>query len=154
MEDDSTFRLTPEAGDYLLEIRCTDPLCEPPQFTIADFWEFREGDKLLITNRVDDYPAPVEQMEEGGPILWKALPGDRLAWVGWRTHKPTLVALFNCFREVYVYGEPGEPTLESVMRFGTPACEPTLEIQNLWRVGYDAAVALGVLRTWKPPETV
>ena len=98
--------------------------------------------------------APVEQMEEGGPILWKALPVDRLAWVGWRTHKPTLVALFNCFREVYVYGEPGEPTLESVMRFGTPACEPTLEIQNLWRVGYDAAVALGVLRTWKPPETV
>jgi len=120
VEDDSTFRLTPEAGDYLLEIRCTDPLCEPPQFTIADFWEFREGDKLLITNRVDDYPAPVEQMEEGGPILWKALPGDRLAWVGWRTHKPTLVALFNCFRKGYVYGEPGEPTLESVMRFGTP----------------------------------
>src|SRR5215831_17022451 len=59
-------------------------------------------------------------MEEGGPILWKALPGDRLAWVGWRTHKPTLVALFNCFRKGYVYGEPGEPTLESVMRFGTP----------------------------------
>jgi hypothetical protein len=76
----------------------------------------------------------------------EGLPGDRLAWVGWRTHKPTLVAQFTCFREGYVYGEPGKPALESVMRFGTPTCELTLEVQKLWRVGYDAAVALGVPR--------
>ena len=154
MEDDSTFRLCPEAGDYLLWIRCTEPLCDSPQFTFTDFWEFREGDKLLITNRVDDYPATVEQMEEGGPNLWKALPGDRLAWVGWRAGRPTLVALFNCLREVYVYGEPGSATVDSITGFGAPTGEATPEVHSLWMVGYDAAVAWGIPRSWKPPGTV
>jgi len=115
LEDDSTFRLCPCAGDYLLRVRCTDPWSNRPEFAISDFWEFREGDRLLITNRQDDYPAPVEHMEEGGPSLWKALPGDRLAWVGWRMQsnerKPTLVALINCQHEGYVYGEPASPSL-------------------------------------------
>jgi hypothetical protein len=155
LEDDSTFRLRPNAGDYLLWIRCEDPLCNP-ELAIADFWEFHEGDRLLITNREEDYPATLEQLEDGGPSLWKVLPGDRLAWVGWRPHSnehtPTLIALINCLGEGYVYGEPASPTIDSVMSFGAPTSEPTPEIRRLWAVGYDAAVALGLLRTWQPPE--
>jgi len=119
---------------------------------------------LLITNCERDFPATVEQMEEGGPNLWnflrrqgvgpKALPGDRLAWVGWRAGKPTLAALFNCFREGYVYGEPRSATVDSIIGFGAPTCEATPEVRNLWMVGYDAAVALGIPLTWKPPETL
>ncbi len=156
LEDNTTFRLRPSAGDFLLCIRCNNPLSNPPEFGIVDFWEFREGDRLLITNREEDYPVAVEQMEEGGPSLWKALPGDRLAWVGWRLRsserKPTLIALVNCQQEGYVYGEPASPTLESVISFGAPTSEATAEIRSLWMVGYDAAVALGLPRTWKPPE--
>ena len=115
---------------------------------------FREGDPLLITNCERDYPATVKQMEEGGPILWKALPCDRLAWVGWRAGKPTLVALFNCLREGYVYGEPRSATVDSIIGFGAPTCQATPEVHSLWMFGYDAAVALGIPLTWKPPETV
>jgi hypothetical protein len=156
MEQDSTFRLSPNAGDYLLRIRCRNPLCHPPEFAITDFWEFRDSDRLLITNCEEDYPAPVEQMEEGGPNLWKALPGDRLAWVGWRLHSterdPTLIALINCLFAGYVYGEPASPTAESVVSFGAPTCEPTPEVQKLWMVGYEAAVSLGLPRTWQSLE--
>jgi hypothetical protein len=156
LEHDSTFRLRPNAGDYLLRIRCRDPWSTPPEFAIADFWEFRESDRLLITNREQDYPAPVEQMEEGGPNLWKALPGDRLAWVGWRLHStepdPTLIALINCLFEGYVYGEPVSPTLDSVLSFGAPTSEPTADVQRLWMVGYDAAVSLGLPDDWQPSE--
>lgn len=156
LERDTTFRLHPERGDYLLCIRCTDPSCHLPKFDIIDFWEFREGDHLLITNREDDYPAPADQMEEGGPSLWKVAPCDRLAWVGWRgqpnERKPTLVALVNCCQEGYAYGEPASPTLESVMSFGTPTSEATPEIRNLWMVGYDAAVSLGLPANWWQPE--
>ena len=81
LTQDTTYRLSPGAGDYLLWVRCSDPWGSRPEFTIVDFWEFREGDRLLITNREEDYPAAVEQMEEGGPSVWKALPGDRLTWV-------------------------------------------------------------------------
>lgn len=79
-------------------------------------------------------------MEEGGPNLWnflrrqgvgpKALPGDRLAWVGWRAGKPTLAALFNCFREGYVYGEPRSATVDSIIGFGAPTCEATPEVRK------------------------
>ena len=155
LERDTTFRLQPRGGDYLLCIRCSNPFSSPAEFGIVDFWEFRRGDRLLITNREEDYPAAVEQMGEGGPPLWKILPGDRLTWVGWRgqsnERKPTLVALVNCQHEGYVYGEPASPTLESVMSFGTPTSEASPEIRSLWMVGYDAAVAMGLPRTWKPP---
>lgn len=80
---DTTYRLAPNAGDYLLWVRCKNAWCTPPEFTVVNFWEFREGDQLLITNREEDYPAPVQQLEEGGPSLWKVVSGDRLAWIGW-----------------------------------------------------------------------
>ena len=153
---DSTFRLSPDAGDYLLRIRCRDPWCNPPQFAITDFWEFRERDHLLITNREEHYPAPVEQMEEEGPNLWKAMPGDRLAWVGWRLgsteREPTLIALINCLFAGYVYGEPAVPTVESVLSFGAASSELSAEVPRLWKVGYDAAVALGLPRNWQSSE--
>ena len=128
---------------------------QPARVRLVDFWEFRGGDRLLITNREEDYPAAAEQMEEGGPALWKVLPGDRLTWVGWRgqsnERKPTLVALVNCQQEGYVYGEPASPTLESFMSFGALTSEATPEIRGLWMVGYNAVVAMGLPRTWKPP---
>jgi hypothetical protein len=150
LEQHTTFRYSPNASDYLLWVRCTNPFCSAPEFTIVDFWEFHEGDKLLITNREEDYPATAEQMEEGSvPFLWKVMPGDRLAWVGWRRapsneRHPTVVALVDCRHKGYVYGEPGSPTLESVMLFGAPTADGNPEIRRLWKVGFDAAVALGL----------
>ncbi len=157
LELDTTFRLHPSGGDYLMCVRCNNPFGNPPEFRIVDFWEFHEGDRLLITNREEDYPAAAEQMEAGGPSLWKVLPGDRIAWVGWRCQsierEPTLVALVNCQHEGYVYGEPASPTLESMMSFGSPSTtEISPEIRSLWAVGYDAAVALGLPRRLKSPE--
>ena len=156
LEQESTFRLSPDVGDYLLRIRCRDPWRNPPEFAITDFWEFRERDRLLITNREEHYPAPVEQMQEEGPNLWKALPGDRLAWVGWRLdsseREPTLIALINCLFAGYVYGEPAVPTVDSIMSFGAPSSELSAEVPRLWKVGYDAAVALGLPRNWQSPE--
>src|ERR1035438_7294264 len=52
----------------------------------------------------------------------------------------------------YVYGEPASPTLGSAVSFGTPTSEATAEIRNLWMVGYDAAVSLGLPRNWQPPD--
>lgn len=148
LDDDTTFRFAPAAGDYLLLVRCESPFGKPPEFEIVVFWEFREGDRLLVTNREADYPATPEQMEEGGPSLWKTLAGDRLAWVGWQMYsserKPYLIALVNCRASGYVYGEPAIPTLTSVMSFGPPSSEMTAETRNLWMIGYNAAVALGV----------
>lgn len=157
-EPDNTFRLRPHAGDYLLRIRCTNSSNTPPEFTIADFWEFRESDRLLVTNRDEDCPAAIEQIEEGGPSLWKILPGDRLVWVGWRAQTterdPTLIALINCLCEGYVYGEPAVPTVESVLSFGAPTSEATPEHRRLWMVGYEAAVSLGLPPIWKAPGNV
>ena len=154
LESNSTVRLRPCVGDYLLCIRCTDPWCEPPGLGVIDFWEFRRGDQLLITNREQDYPAPVEQMEQQNPSVWRVLAGDRLAWVGWRMHsnarQPTLVALINCLQEGYACGIPELLTLQSVMSFGAPSCEPTPEVRTLWMVGFDAAKALRLPRTWQP----
>ncbi len=157
LKGSSTFRLSPDCGDYLLLVRCTQPWQNPPEFAVAEFWEFRHGDKLLITNREEDYPATPEQMGKGGPPLWRALAGDRLVWVGWRSQsmvrKPTLIALIDCRDQGYVYGEPESPTLESVMSFGTPTPdEMTPEVRNLWSIGYEAAVALGLPRAWQPTE--
>jgi hypothetical protein len=156
LEENSTFRLLPSVGDYLLWMRCPDPMCTPLTFAIKDFWEFRAGDRLLITNREPDYPATREQMEEGGPNLWKALAGDRLAWVGWRQNsterKPTLIALVNCLCGGYVYGEPESPVLDSILSFGAPTSDATSAVRSLWMVGYDAAVALGVPETWQPDQ--
>jgi hypothetical protein len=155
LERDTTLRLCPSGGDYLLCIRCNNPFSIRPEFGIVDSWEFRGGDRLLITNREEDHPASAEQMREGGPSLWKILPGDCLAWVGWRwlanERKATLVALVNCQQEGYVYGEPAVPTLESAISFGAPTSEATPEIRSLWTVGYDAAVAIRVPRIWRPP---
>ena len=64
LEDKTTFHLGPRAGDFLLWVRCPNPSSDQPEFFVPDFWEFREGDRLLITNREEDYPASVEQMEE------------------------------------------------------------------------------------------
>ena len=52
LEAETTFHWDPNAGDYLIWVRCANPLSNPPEFVVVDFWEFREGDdSLLITNR-------------------------------------------------------------------------------------------------------
>ncbi len=151
LTDKTTFRVHPTRGDYLLWIRCTNPWSTPPEFNISDFWEFREGDRVLITNSEEDYPAAVEQMESAGPSVWKILAGDRLAWIGFRPGlngvEPQLLTLINCCREGYAYGEPQQATLDSVMTFGTPTSEFSEDIRKLWMLGYDAVVALGLPRT-------
>jgi hypothetical protein len=152
LEPDTTFRLRPNARDYLLWIRCANPLSKATEFILVDFWEFRDGDRLLITNQEQDFPASVKDMEEGGPSLWKVRPGDRLAWSGLRVegnvNTPKLIALIDCHHKGYVYGEPKSPTLDSVMAFGAPSTsEITPEMQLVWNLGYDAAVSLGSPRT-------
>jgi hypothetical protein len=155
--DGTTYRPRTNAGDYLLWIRCIAPLSAPPTFGIVDFWAFRNRDAVLITNRKEDYPAPLEQgEEEEGPNLWKIVPGDRLVWVGWRRRSgqqaPALLALINCDVRGYVYGEPNSPSLGSIMSFGAPATsELSAKTEILWSLGYNAAVSLGVPRIWAPP---
>ena len=51
-----------------------------------------------------------------------------------------------------MYGEPAYPSLESVMSFGTPTTEATPDTRSLWMVGYNAVMALGLPRTWRPLE--
>lgn len=92
-------------ADFFMWLRWTD-LFSDPQLKIMDMWQTRDGDVVLITNRLEDLPVwfelhptevcgrlverMMEKIQAGeypnrpmkGPNLWRLRPGDRLVWIG------------------------------------------------------------------------
>jgi hypothetical protein len=104
---DMTARWSCRQGDVVLWSRCTERF-GAGRFSVLDLWELRAGEFVTITNRPADLPPwftlhPTEvcnalafevekRIQAGwepgevvdGPNIWRALAGDRLAWIGVR----------------------------------------------------------------------
>lgn len=169
---DMTLRWSCRAGDYVLWVRLTD--IWEPSFTVADFWELKNGDFITITNRICDVPCWFELMpdevsclgvyemtrklESGyqpgerveGPNVWRVLAGDRLAWVGPK-RPPEKISELQCLvsfsTNALVVTESNRPSFNplDLMKMAIATSSP--EAQKLCRIGFQAACDLGTPRT-------
>lgn len=142
----TTMRLSCRKGDFLmwcgfkgLFSRSREP------FNTNDIWQLKDGDHVLITNRVVDLPDwfelyPTEaantsiswmqkKLSKGyspngimdGPNIWRILSGDRIAWVGDSRAEVEsengVLSLFTFKQNAIVIGEPFA-TIEDDLGFG------------------------------------
>jgi hypothetical protein len=172
-----TVRWSCQAGEYVLWVG-TDSILTSNQrsaWTIRDFWQMRDGDSVIITNRWADLPGwfelhptevggdatvemtkrlnagyrPDDPME--GPSIWRAKAGDRLVWVTTSdTSRPVreILDLRSC---VLALGESSTFSLEQFIAFGAPEGEdpPPADVAAT-RAGFDAAASLGMPRVIAP----
>jgi len=167
---DATIRLAVRAGEYLLWV-VTESLFNADSesgWTVADFWQFRDGDSVTITNRWADLPVwfelhPLEvggravfemtkKLSEGdrptdrtdGPNVWRVRAGDRLAWVAISPRTCEVRQVYDFRNCVLVLGESNRREIEV---FGAPDDDPTTQITEGMRAGFLAAARLGMPRT-------
>ena len=104
---DETHRLSTQAGDQLIWFRWSfEAILSRTLPDVLDVWSPTSGDWVLMSNRIDDFPAwfelhplevagtfvpwmkqrlrngyqPQELMD--GPNIWRVASGDRIVWAG------------------------------------------------------------------------
>jgi hypothetical protein len=154
---DMTERWSCRAGDYILWGRCVDIFASGQDaFTINDYWELRDGDHVLLSNRASDLPDFVTNGQGQGPNIWRLQLGDRIAWVGPprnRVHSeaagPMVLGLVEAADPFVVYGESTRPRVhrEGGLLFGEPSGGPANPAAVATaRLGFDCIVNLGIPR--------
>jgi hypothetical protein len=174
--DNATLRWSCRAGDFVLWIG-TDSVFNANRassWSVRDFWQMRDGDYLTITNRWADLPGwfelhPLEvagravwemqkRLDAGhkpkeildGPNLWRVKAGERLVWVTIADSANPVKGMLNMRACALVLGENANPTSSEIF-FGAPdGNELPPSAAAAMRAGFDAAVALGVPRTFAP----
>lgn len=170
---DFTERFASREGDLLVWLRAPGLMQRGHDFEVADFWYLRDGEHLLVSNRLVDFPAwftlhPTEASgtevfrmmerlragwEQGdpvdGPNVWRVGAGDRIVWVGHRdTVRHGVLAIVDCRECVLVAGEGRHTNIDDWMAFGDlPSEGPTEEQRLLVQAGVQAAISLGGPRT-------
>jgi hypothetical protein len=158
-------------------VRCTNLFAQGESaFRIVDFWELRAGDRVTITNRLDDLPAwfqlhPLEvrgalayemvaRLNAGylpgepldGPNLWRVRSGDRLVWVepsGSDEPGPVIRALLSFGECALVFGESEQPAIEDPI-FGSPTTQrPSPAVAAALKMGFREAVNKGTPRSFE-----
>ncbi len=170
---DETIRWSPRMGDFALWVRCNSVLDADNKegWTIADYWQFRDGDYLTISNREQDLPAwfllsweevsgtlcrqicdrmnagepPTEPMD--GPNIWRPCGGDRLVLVRPSAGAQPILEILDLATCALVLGETSRPSLANVLEFGAPIGEHSKADAITCRYGFEAAVALGIPQT-------
>ena len=172
---DSTVRWSCRRGEYVLWVVTDSPFTSNREgsWTIRDFWEMRDGDFITITNRLADLPVwfelnPFEaansvafemmvRINSGyipkeiqyGQNLWRVKSGDRIIWVSPANSTNPVKELLQFRACALMLGENANPTLEGTISFGAPlGTEPGPDVAAACRAGFDAAVALGAVRTY------
>lgn len=173
--DDTTMRLSVRSGDYLLWVATDSPFVSDSEsaWTIRDFWQLRDGDFITMTNRWVDVPVwfdlhPLEvagravsemkkKMDQGfkpsepldGPNVWRVKAGDRLVWVTASGSTKGLRGLFDFVSCSLVLGEQNNP--DYMVFFGAQdEDELPSNVIVAMREGFEAAVRLGIPRTYSP----
>jgi len=168
---DTTFRWACREGDFMLWLRLKHMLSE--EWAILDFWRLRDGDAIVLTNRLADLPhwfelhyseicnalgeQVMKEYEAGtrrlaeepadGPNLWRIRAGDRIVWTG--TPRPGnpgcdgILAVIEFRASVLIAGEPAAGSLREWVDFGGPPEDLDKQEISLCRHGYDVAVGLG-----------
>jgi hypothetical protein len=169
---DSTIRLSCRKGEYLLWLGCQGLFGD--NYDIVDFWEFKDGDFVTITNRMCDLPSwfalhPTEasnvavssmkeKVEQGdyppdiidGPNLWRAKAGDRIVWIGTQRRNSVpwpVMSILKIAENALVVGETNKECAD-FLPFGAVTDEnATQRYGDLFRAGVEAAERLGTPRT-------
>jgi len=171
---DTTARWSCRSGDYVVWARFLGMgATQGRGYSIADFWEMRDGDVVTLTNRVADLPTgfelhPLEvsgtllsemlkRLADGycpgepmdGPSIWRVRAGDRLAWMG--SPRPGLsgdhdVLNITTFRtDSLVYGEPLSMA-EGWPTFGAPSEPLSIDGRRRCQAGFEAILNAGLPR--------
>lgn len=133
-DSDMTLCWSCRAGDYIIWARCTDIFKSGRDaFEILDYWELRDGDHVLITNRRSDTPEGADEPGVKAADLWHLQTGDRLAWAGrprantpGERDKPILLGLIECCERAIACGDSNQPRFypgTGIFLFGEPASE-------------------------------
>lgn len=173
VNNDATFRLAVRSGDYLLWVATESPFGADSEsaWTIRDFWQLRDGDSVLMTNRWVDLPGwfdlhPLEvagravsemtkRLAEGynssepleGPNVWRVKAGDRLVWITVSGPSGSVREIFDFSSCALVLGENSRG-MELGMLFGVPDDgDPPFNVTSMMRKGFEAAVCLGTPRS-------
>lgn len=175
--NNETRRLSCQEGQYLWWLRPKSMFAKGNlnDWSIVDFWAFKDGDFVTITNRAVDLPGGFElyptevsgrniplyrsKIESGDypgePItanhIWRVMTGGRLVWVHPKARlKRSKVEIISCDECVLVYGENTScGSLEEYMTFGEPQGERLPpDVVQACRRGFDQAMELGGVNSW------
>lgn len=134
-------------GDSLIWFRARGASNTPDSMMIEQRWNFRDGDAVILTNRVVDIPVWFElhpddvcnaqcfaaesrltgkvylfTAPDTGQHIWRIPAGNRLAWIGDPREglegKDGVLAVLDCEASVLVLGQPATQSEESFKRFG------------------------------------
>ena len=172
---DTTLRWPCRKGDFILWFRYPGLFATEPQ--IVDYWEMRDGDSVMITNRYADIPPwfelhPLEvcdsfiapmmaKLKDGynpaevveGPNVWRLRTGDRVVWVG--QDRPGnrgmsgLLSILEIEDCVLALGETNRDGLDAFCEFGAPSTDkPNREDTLRCRVAANAVKAMGTPQSW------
>ena len=149
---DTSILLPCREGDHIAWIRGSGFMGDPSDGAgIIDYWELRAGDRVTITNRFEDLPGWLElcpteargsaarallpHVQAGearespmdGPGIWRAIPGDKLAWTGearpGHDSHDGVLAVFDCSECFLVAGQTRSTRLEDWQFFGAPSSD-------------------------------
>lgn len=174
VETDTTCRLACRSEDLVVWIR--EPLWSGSRAPrILDFWKMRDGEFVLLTNRLCDLPSwfrlrpeeflgraaceILEVLNSGeylfpetpidGPNIWRARSGDRIAWVrnphSWRSRPEHFMTLYDFYSCAAIIGESPGSKLDEMISFGGVEEEEPLVGLHL-RCAITAAYRAGVPR--------
>jgi hypothetical protein len=173
---DTTLRWPMRGGDFLLWFDFPSPFLQPEKIRCRDFWEMRDGQHILITNRWEDLPPwfelhPTEAVDSfvwklcpdggtipdpgppmQGPNLWRLQEGDRLVWLGDsrpdRESYDGILAVLDPTTCVLVVGLGEFDSLEEYAAFGAPTTkERQARDAERFRAARDLVSKLGSPRT-------
>jgi len=145
---DTTVRWSCREGDLVLWASCgADAVLQAKSdpWTLPDIWGIKDGQYVMITNRVCDLPnwfslrpeevggavttAPMDRdrlntgdLQEGpldGPNIWRVQAGDRIAWVRpGLGPQATVLAILRLDANALVLGEALSSSLQDHVAFG------------------------------------
>lgn len=142
---DTTLHWRCSEGEHVLWVRPQHPLTMEP-LQIVDFWELREGDAILLSNRVEDiepvFPLhPLEVCNAAArwmqrrlaeayepadiidyPNAWRVPGGDSLLRIPMDGGEGSSTVV-RCDESLLVLGTPRDETLHGLMTFGESALE-------------------------------
>src|SRR5262249_1730486 len=170
-----TMRWACQGGDYLVWGRFQGIMAPSgKEYRLAALWVLRDGDSVLLSNRIDDLPSwfslhPLEvsgtlvgwmqqKLVDGykpdapveGPTVWRVVAGDRVGWVG----SPSagvdvvdgVVAVMEFRNNALVCVESADITDVRSATRGFTVAQPSPEAVALCNAGWRAVRAGGLPR--------